>query len=857
MGVVYLGRDSRLDRDVAIKALPEHLASDPDRLARFEREAKTLAQLNHPNVAGIYGVEEHEGARYLVLEYVEGETLADRLDRGALPVDEALEIAIQIAAGVEAAHEDGVIHRDLKPGNVMVTPDGRSKVLDFGLARSEESSSSTNASPTDPTITSPAKHSPTMPGVILGTAAYMSPEQARGRKVDKRSDIWSFGVILYEMLTGASPFIGETVSDSIGAVLHKDVDLERLPPATRPMVRHVLSRCLTRDRSLRLRDIGDARLELLGAATGPVDESVTTRRAHQRPSWYLPISTVLALFGLSLAIWSFSRPATIADPVHLSIALDDDEEITGPPAISRDGRTIAYTAKQGTSPPRLFVRNLAESEPRAIPGSDDANRPFFSPDGRAIGFFAQGELRVVSVSGGRPKFLASAPTPFGGTWSEDGTIVFTATLNSGLLAIPADGGEPETLTTPDFDAGGYAHTWPQFLPGDKELLFSIWPERKFGTALLSMDDRSWRVVLPGNSGARYAETGHLLVPWHANVDGDLGALRAAPFLPREPGEAKLRDSVLNGVYSLPWSVRNWFSLSATGTLAYVPGNVSDRTLVWIDNDGKVEVAYDERAPFVHLALSPDGTRVAYKAGFGLWIRDLRGGTRMRLTDPEDDDSALPVWSHDGSKIYFTSNRAGNWDIFVRSADGSGPIEAVLTRPGWQAPLGITSDGTLLFNRRTQETGWDLATLSPDGTIAPLLDSPANEFEAAISPDEKWLAYSSNDSGRNEVYVKPFGEPGARTAVSTEGGQAALWSEDGRTLFYISGDAVMAATIDLASGFSITQRRRLFEGKFHVPFVSPWGRAPDGRLLLIRREPGSIPDRIDVVLHWARKLEDIR
>jgi len=859
MGVVYLARDARLDRDVAIKALPEDLAADPDRLARFEREAKTLAQLSHQNIAGIYGVEKHDGAQYLVLEYVEGETLAQRLDRGPLPIDEALEIAVQIAAGVEAAHEAGVIHRDLKPGNVIVTPDGKAKVLDFGLARAEDGSSSRlSMSPDSPTITrSPAQYSPTMPGVILGTAAYMSPEQARARSTDKRTDIWSFGVILYEMLTGASPFIGETVGDSIGAVLHKDIAFDHLPRATPHLVRHVLTRCLVRDKSMRLRDIGDARLELLGAATEPVDERVATGLAHPRHRWHVPVSAALALIGLSLASWSLLRPSAVTEPVHLSIVLGDDEELTGPPAISRDGRTIAYTAKRGSSPPRLFVRDLAESEPRAVPGSDDAARPFFSPDGRSVGFFAQGELRVVSVSGGRPRFLAPAPTPFGGTWSDDGTIVFTATLNSGLLAIPADGGEPETLTTPDFDAGSYAHTWPQFLPGDEELLFSIWPDSKFGVAVLSMDDRTWRIVLPGSSGARYAETGHLLVPWDADVDGDLGALRVAPFHPRQSAEAKLRDSVLHGVYSTPWSVRNWFSVSATGTLAYVPGNVSDRTLVWIDDDGKVEVAYDEQAPFVHLALSPDGTRVAYKAGFGLWVRDFRNGTRVRLTDPEDDDSALPVWNHDGSKIYFTSNRAGNWDIFVRSADGSGPIESVLARPGWQAPLGITSDGTLLINSRTQETGWDLATLSPDGTLKPLLDSPANEFEAAISPDGKWMAYSSNDSGRDEVYVKLFAEPGARTAVSTEGGNAPLWSEDGRTLFYMSGDAVMAATIDLESGFSITQRRRLFEGKFHAPFVSPWGRAPDGRFLLIRREPGSIPDRIDVVINWARRLEDIR
>jgi len=855
MGAVYRAEDTKLGREVAIKVLPPAVSGSPDRLSRFEREARSLAALNHPHVATLYGYEQHDDLLFLSMELVPGHDLAEMLSTGPLPVEDAIRIAAEVAAGLTASHDRGIVHRDLKPANIKVTPDGVAKVLDFGLAKVLLDDSAAGDEAPNPSASPTMTTGGTQAGVILGTSSYMSPEQATGRAIDRRTDVFSFGCVLYEMLTGRLAFPGETVTETMAAVIRDEPDWDALPAETPPAVRRLLLRCLAKKPTHRLRDMADVRLELLEASDEPAMQMNEARPHGPRRAW-APALVAVAAIALVLAAWGWLRPEPRPEPVRLSIALEPGEEISEPPAITNDGRTIAYVSQKGTDAPRLWVRELSDFEARAIPGSDDASQPFFSPDGRSLGFFAQGDLRVVSVTGGQPRKLASAPSPYGATWSEDGTIVFTGSLNSGLIAVPANGGDPETLTTPDFAGQGYAHVWPQFLPGDREVLFSIWPSAESGMAVLSLEDRKQRIVSPGYSGARYSASGHLLIPWDAGAEGDLAALHAEPWRPDQSEQARSGEPVLTGIFAVPWSTMSWFAASPSGHLVYVPGDISERTMVWVDENGELEPALSEQRPFVHMALSPDGTRVAYKVGWELWVQDLRDDTRVRLAT--GDDTALPVWDLDGSRIFFTSNRGGNWDIFVCAADGTGPTEPVLSRPGWQAPLAVAPDGTLVFNQRSVEAGYDLMTLSPDGEVKPLVQTQANEPVAALSPDGTWFAYTSNESSREEIYLKPFGRSGERIPVSNQGGSAPLWSKDGRMLYYMNGDVVMAASLELtATAARVIERRALFAGEFEIPFVSSWGLGPDERFLLIRRDAGSIPDRIHVVLNWFEELGERR
>ncbi|MEL7473307.1 MAG: protein kinase, partial [Planctomycetota bacterium] len=532
MGVVYLARDARLDRAVAIKALPEHLASDPARLERFEREAKTLAGLSHPNVAGIHGVEEQDGARYLVLEFVDGETLADALDRGPLSVDDAIDYAVQIAAGVEAAHEAGVIHRDLKPANIKLTPDGVAKVLDFGLARVEESASSTGLD--SPTMTTPPpQHSPTIEGAILGTAAYMSPEQARGRRVDRRTDIWSFGVVLYEMLVGASPFHGETAGDSIGAVLHKQFDLDQLPPSTPSNVRRVLERCLERDKNERYRDIGDVRIELTRAEPAAARaEPQPARRG--RAWWALGCAGVLVAALAAMSQWVLGREGSeggasvvrlaITPPPDASLRLSGD--LGGPAVVSRDGARVAFVATREGESRRVWLRDLDATEAVELPGTDQALFPFWSPDNRHIGFITPGALMKHDTVSGATTRICESGQGRGGAWTDDGRIIFAPYFRGGLVVVDADGGEPEPLTTLDDDLHT-SHRWPTMIPGADRFLYlavSARPNEQGnnGVYLASLSDPgNPKRVMPSDYGAVYAD-GHLVFVRD-------GALLARPF----------------------------------------------------------------------------------------------------------------------------------------------------------------------------------------------------------------------------------------------------------------------------------------------------------------------------------------
>jgi Tol biopolymer transport system component len=855
MGEVYRATDSHLKRSVAIKVLPAAVAGDADRLARFQREAEVLAALNHPNIAAIYGIvdlqpEGGSHTRALVMELVEGDDLSALIARGPVALPDALPIAKQIADALEVAHEQGIVHRDLKPANIKVKADGTVKVLDFGLAKAMDSAGvlSSAEGMNSPTFTVHA----TQLGVILGTAAYMAPEQARGKVVDKRADIWAFGVVVYEMLTGQRAFKGDDISETLASVLKDTPSLDALPATTPLALRRLVGRCLQRDVKLRLRDIGEARIAL---ESGIDSEPVASRRpASRRPLVpAMAAVTVAALIVAGFAVWT--RPAAVQPPaVRFTIPLPSGEEITSYPAITRDGRTVAYVAERGASDARLYLRDLNAFEPREVPGSSGARQPFFSPDGKWIAFFAQGQLLKAEVSGGTPVRVTEAAYPFGGTWNDDDTIVYAASLGSGLQRVRASGGNPEQLTKPDGAAQGYAHVFPQALPGGRSLLFTMWGQTQ-GGKVLSLDSGQSDLVLPAQSfnAATFQSTGgsrgRLL------ISDPSAAVRAAPFDAAHPARTSADTSVLADVnFEVETESRSWLAVSASGTAVYAPGNPAHASLAWVDRAGGVTPVGAGQDLYREAILSPDGLKTAVRLGLDIWIHDLQRGTRSRLTSGTGSN-ILPVWSRDGERIVFASNRGGDWDIYAQPADTARPAELLLKRARDQFPLAVMADGTLLYTEIDPKNGRDLWTLSPDGRPSPLRVTPANETNGQFSPGPeggpRWLAYSSDETGRNEIYVQSYPSGANRIPVSTSGGMLPMWSPDGKELFYVTGEALVA--VPMRPDGSFGEPRRLFDRstmlldhRFHSYAVSPDGK----RFLMIRRDPASVPRQLNVILNWT-------
>ena len=860
MGQVWRATDTTLGRQVAIKILPDAFAADPDRLARFEREAKTLASLNHPHIAAIYGFEKSSGMHALVMELVEGEDLSQRIARGAIPIDEALLIAKQIAEALEAAHEQGIIHRDLKPANIKVRADGTVKVLDFGLAKAMDAVPvGRDFSPAghladSPTITSPAM---TQAGMILGTAAYMAPEQAKGKAVDKRADIWAFGVVLYEMVTGQRLFSAETIPETLAQVMTREIDLGTLPATTPRHIRTLLARCLVKEPKQRLRDIGEARLALDSAfeTAAPQTAAQTALPSRSRLPW--AVAGSLAVVAAAAVIFGWrSRPADVeTTSTRLTIPLPPGQELTSSPAITRDGRTVAYVTQQGLDAPQLYLRDLNAFEARVVAGSSGAVQPFFSPDGKWVAFFGQGQLQKAAVAGGTPIRLAEAAIPFGGTWNDDNTIIYTASINSGLLRIPASGGTPESLTKPDGAASGYGHVFPQALPGGRRVLFTIWGNTT-ASAALSLESLRWDVVLPNASFAvglfdpARGATGRILA-----VDQSAGVV-AAPFDAARPGPTSIETTVLSNVYSeLEREGRGWLSTSNNRTAVYAAGNPAKTSLVWVDREGKTESLGKGQDMYRELRLSPDGVKAVVRVGFDLWIHDLQRGTRAPLTS-RTGNNFWPLWSLDATHVVFGSNRGGNWDIYAQPSDGSRPADVLLKQPYDQFPVSMARDGTLLYYEFNPKTGVDLWTLSPDGKTSPLRVTPFNEREGRFSPGgagaPRWVAYSSDESGRPEVYVQSYPAGTNRIAVSDGGGSTPMWSPDGKELFYLTGDAVVAVAV--RSDGTIGAPRRLFDrSNYYLRYgydVSPDGK----RFLMIRRDEGSVPRQLNVILNWSDEGE---
>jgi serine/threonine-protein kinase len=783
MGVVYLAHDTRLDRDVAIKVLPPAVTEDQERLARFEREARMLATLNHPNVAAVYGLEEVGGTRYLVLEYVDGETLDTRLERGPLPTDDALAIARQMAEAIESAHEKGIIHRDLKPGNVMVTVDDRVKVLDFGLAKAfEEHTSSSSVSASSPTVLPEnVPRSPTVAGVILGTAGYMSPEQARGKRVDKRSDIWSFGCVFFEMLSGARVFPGESVTDSLGATLHKDPEWGLLPPETPPTVQLLLRRCLHKDRDHRLQDIGDARVEIEEALSDPLSSSLSFAgpavAARRRLTVPWPVAAALAIVTGVALTWSFLRPVPRPDG-RFSIGLPDNiamaTGISNNVTISPDGRHIVFAAG------RLYVRAIDEFEARPIPETEGALGPFFSPDGHWIGYHVSGvpqrtsgrpnldnALRKVPLDGGGPVTICEAVTVRGADWGPDDTIIFTPSHNEGLYRVAATGGAPRAVTSPDREAGTKTHRFPQLLPGGRAVLFMIgtaymtsYDEAQI--AVLDLETGEQKILIEGGLCPRYISTGHI-------VYGRSGSMLALPFDVDRLEVTGPPFTVLDGMMTSGIYGNALYTCSDEGTLVYAPGELIERLkkLVIVDRKGEPRELDLPARPYYDPRFAPDGDRLAvtiYGANDDLWIVDLKRGTLSRLTAGWDDSS--PVWSPDGRSIAYQTNRYGTRGLYRVPVDGSAEWGTLLENDVEDVTSWSADGRLLLFTRRDPDRGFDIWIRPEEGDAEPLLSTRFDEGYGRLSPDGRWLAYIANDTGRDELYVRPFRGPGRRWQISS-------------------------------------------------------------------------------------------
>jgi len=912
MGEVYKARDTRLDRAVAIKTLPAAFLEDPERLARFEREAKLLASLNHPNVAAIYGLEEVDGKRFLVLELVEGKTLSERIAVGADPrvrptegahrgaplqIDNILDICRQIADGLEAAHEKGIIHRDLKPANIKITPEGKVKILDFGLAKALKASLTSSPSPSGggrPEGLDEGQHSPTLtdeingPGVIIGSAVYMSPEQATGKPVDRRTDVWAFGCVLFECLTGRQAFQGETVTDILAAILKDEPDWQALPAATPWRVKDLLHRCLRKDPRERLHDIADARIEI-GESLGQPLEIVTVARPFFSRRLVGGASIIfLAGVFIGLLVRKSTQPAPSLPVVRSVIKLESGQWLDGmrwglqrptrtAMAMSKDGGFIVYsTIKENPGlqdKSRLYLRRTDQSEAKPIAGTEGGINPFLSPDDRWVGFWAgefwAGKLMKVSIDGGVPVTLCDAAVPLGASWASDNSIIFSYLPDSGLFRVSAKGGEPESLTTPDKTKEENSHRLPHCLPDGKGVLFTIMRELfdlQPRVAWLDLQTRKWRVLMEDAADARYVPTGHL-------VFLRKGTLMVVPFdLVRHEVTGQPVPTIANVMQVLNLTsthsnvTAGQFSISDSGWLVYAEGGIQpdmQNSLVWVDQKGRAEPITSFKAPFGSPRLSPDGQRIAYASGgreSGVWVYDLHRGTTSRLTN--EGKSMFVSWTPDGKRVGFGWLKSGQLNLYWIPADGSSAMERLTTSDYTQDIGPWSPDGTTLAFVEEHPCCGNLLLLDlRSRRITPFLNSGSWEAYPEFSPDGRWMAYVSDDSGREEVYVRPFPGPGGKWLISQEGGVQPLWARNGKQLFYRSRDwgQVWVADVWTDGGFSASKPRLLFKasGMGGGNPIRTWDLSLDGqRFLMVKLgEPKPTPvTELVLVQNWFEELK---
>jgi len=867
MGEVYQAKDQKLGRDVAIKVLPEEFAKDADRVARFQREAKLLASLNHPNIAAIYGLEESGGTNFLVLELVEGETLADQLKRGPIPVEESLKLALQIAEVLEAAREKGVIHRDLKPANIKITPNGKVKVLDFGLAKAFAGGQADLNLSNSPTLSNAA----TQQGVILGTAAYMSPDQAKGKAVDKRADIWAFGCILYECLTGKRAFEGETVTETLAAILTREPAWDLLPSAVPRPIRFTLRRCLRKDPKLRFHEIADVRIELdeIGEESGSVSAAIVPRtdRTPRWPvvfPWLLSCSLAILVVAELLTAWkpqkADHRPLmrfSLLMPGSPPLAWFTIQSSVATPnyglAISPDAGFVVYLADIGAAT-QLYLRPLDQAAADPIPFTEDASDPFISPDGKWVGFFARGELKKVFLQGGPPKIVCNAVNSRGGSWGDDGTIVF-GLVSGGLWRVSAEGGTPTQITSLDQSRGEISHRFPRLLPGGKAVIFTIktnligsFDDAEIAVARLDTGER--HILVEGGSCAEYAPSGHI-------VYAHGGSLLAVPFDESRLAVTGSPKPVLGGVTTDPSSGATMFSSSSSGILTYAPGTNRpiEGLLIWRDQQGRLEQLAETRC-YADPRLSPNGQQLAVRilaANDDVWLYEISRHAFSRLTLGGGNYYA-PVWTPDGKRLLYSSDKTGRSNLYWKDADGSGAEQRLTTCDFQQIATSFTPDGkTVVFDQDSPSGGRDIWTLTmqADEKPCPFVQTPFDEQGGAVSPDGRWLAYVSNDSGRDEVYVQSFPKPARRWTISNGGGKSPVWGTGGNELFYRNGNKMMLVAVTARPPFSATSPRVAFD---LPPRVSQYDVARDGRFLMIQNQGQGSVDTLNVIINWFEELK---
>jgi eukaryotic-like serine/threonine-protein kinase len=854
MGEVYRARDSKLGRDVAIKILPPSFAANPERLVRFDREARVLASLNHPHIGALYGLENVDGIPALVMELVEGEDLAQRLARGPIPLAEALPMATQIADALEAAHDKGIVHRDLKPANIKITPEGIVKVLDFGLAKPGSGGSGGPGGAGAQNLTnSPTMVTGTREGVILGTAAYMSPEQARGKVVDKRTDIWAFGCVLYEMLTGRAPFPGETLSDTIAAILEREPPWAALPAATPAGIRQLLMRCLAKDPRRRLHDIADARLELDQAQSEPAGDADAGPGPPRNRERFLWAALALATLIGGVAVVRALRPVPLAPEMRLEISTPTTSDPISF-AMAPDGRRLAFVAS-GDGPPRLWVRPLDATTAQPLAGTEGASHPFWSPDGSALGFFADGKLKRIDATGGLPRTLASAQGSRGGTWNRDGTILFAP--NKGPIhRVPSSGGEIVAVTTID-PPRQVSHRFPEFLPDGRKFLFFVEgsPETQ-GIYLGALDSSRTQRLTAADAAGAYLAPGWLLFLRQGtlvarSLDSTRGELTGDPIPVAAPVglDALLFASAL--------------SASGTGIVAYRSGGVGRRQLTWFDRTGKLlgTLGAPDENGLVAPSLSPDGRRVvAHRTAQNntdIWIFDPARTTRFTFDASRD---LFPIWSPDGMHVAFDSNRTGYRHFYQKRSDLAGTEMPLLEGPEEKVLNDWSPDGRFLLYTTPSDpkTGADIWYLPLSGDRQPVafLRTSSDERAGQFSPDGHWVAYHSNESGSYEIYVRPFPGPGGQWQVSTSGGIQARWSPEGKQLYYIAPDGKLMSSSITVNGAAVEPgvpvalfQTQIWGGGTNATQGQQYDVAPDGRFLINIATEDTSAAPITLLLNW--------
>jgi hypothetical protein len=854
MGEVYKARDTRLQRDVAVKILADLGGADPDRTARFQREAQLLASLNHPHIAQIYGVEDAGGLNAIVMEFVDGPTLADRIGGGALPPAEVLTIARQIADALDAAHEQGIIHRDLKPANIKVRDDGTVKVLDFGLAKALDPAGASNVvAMNSPTLSVRA----TMQGVILGTAAYMAPEQAKGRPVDKRADIWAFGAVLYEMLTGRPTFAGDSTAEILGAVVLKDPDWSALPASTSPALVDLLRRCLQKDARQRQRDIGDVRIALdeiasgRGAANSATQAAIPSATRATRTLWFAIAPLAAGIIGLAVG-WTLPRPpppAVAAMSTRLIVAPPTGRETHGP-ALSPDGRFVVVAGD------RLYLREFTSFAVKALPGTDGAATPFVSADSKWVGFIANGKIKKVAIAGGDPLIVcdANADTP-GGAWGPNNTILFSPGWNTGLFTVSADGGQPLALTHPDPARQERGHWWPEMLPDGASAIFTVW---RAGTgindarvAIFDFASGKHTVLFAGADG-HYLPTGHILYfhagGWHL-VGFDLAARRTIG----EPAPV-----LADAMSVTPTGSPTTRLAAAAGAVAFRAGSSQPlRELAWADRQGKVESLGFTPQRFENVSLSQDGRRIVaarlVAGSFELWTYDVSRKTEEHLAIAGSNN--LPAWSRSGDRIAFNSIRKGDFDVYTAAPDGTRE-RPILTDDFDQVPQAWDRDGRRLIVGEWHHDGSRPLTVVDtmhEGKPEIVVPGNVSAESAQLSPDDRWLTYVADQAGRAEVYVQPFPGSEAAVRVSSRGGVQSIWSPARKELFYRRANELVSVEYrDDHARFEAGDEKILFT----LPSFGLGGVAPDGQRFLILRltEPEPEPG-VRVILNWLADLNN--